>query len=298
MISHHGNQRTFTHNAWLAIALSSVAGAMNATGFFVVGTYTSHVTGHVARFGDELAQAGMVSASHALILVLFFFLGAAAATAFVLGARYFGRARFALALLTEACILLLFVLASHNTPHPAGFDWVVMTGMLSFSMGMQNALVTNVSGAVIRTTHLTGVTTDLGIESMRLAVLLRRWVRRDGVRSLLRNARVLATHAEARRLWLHASVFVSFLLGAVIGPLLYLRYGYVAMFAPAGGLLLLAIYDLFFGAGSLAGTLRRWRAAARKVGHRNLADSAQGHARLAERKHKATGSQTILPPTP
>lgn len=293
MISHHGHQRTFTHNAWLAIALSSVAGAMNATGFFVVGTYTSHVTGHVARFGDELAQANSFDAHHAIALVLFFFLGAAAATAFVLGARYFGRARFALALLTEACILLLFVLTSHNTPHPVGFDWLVMTGMLSFSMGMQNALVTNVSGAVVRTTHLTGVTTDLGIESMRLAVLLRRWVRRDGVGSLLSNLRVLVTHAEARRLWLHTSVFVSFLCGAVVGPLLYMRYGYVAMFAPAGGLFVLAMYDLAFGSGNIAGSLRRWRAAASKVGRHNLDAAAQGHTRLAERKHKATGSQTI-----
>lgn len=297
MFSHHGHQRTFTHNAWLAIALSSVAGAINASGFFVAGTYTSHVTGHVARFGDELAQSNLTPAGHALTLVFFFFLGAAAATAFVLGARYFGRARFALALLTEACILLLFVLASHNTPHPAGVDWVVMTGMLTFAMGMQNALVTNVSGAVIRTTHLTGVTTDLGIESMRLAVLLRRWVRRDGRGSFFANLRALVVHPEARRAWLHASVFVSFLVGAVAGPLLYLRHGNIAMFAPAVGLLVLAAYDLLFGAGSMAGSLRRWRAAAHHVGTRNLAAAAEGHARLAERKHKATGSRTIDRPS-
>ena len=34
-------------------------------------------------------------------------------------------------------------------------------------MGMQNSLVTRLSGAVVRTTHLTGVVTDLGIEAAR-----------------------------------------------------------------------------------------------------------------------------------
>ena len=44
-------------------------------------------------------------------------------------------------------------------------------------MGLQNALVTRVSGAVVRTTHMTGVLTDIGIELVRM----RAWVR-DGPR--------------------------------------------------------------------------------------------------------------------
>ena len=39
---------------------------------------------------------------------------------------------------------------------------------LLFAMGLQNSLVTRISDAVVRTTHLTGLFTDLGIELSQL----------------------------------------------------------------------------------------------------------------------------------
>src|SRR5690606_24184476 len=39
---------------------------------------------------------------------------------------------------------------------------------LLFAMGLQNSLVTTISSAVVRTTHLTGLFTDLGIELSQL----------------------------------------------------------------------------------------------------------------------------------
>src|SRR5690606_16006321 len=39
---------------------------------------------------------------------------------------------------------------------------------LLFAMGLQNALVTRISNAVVRTTHLTGLFTDMGIEFAQL----------------------------------------------------------------------------------------------------------------------------------
>ena len=39
---------------------------------------------------------------------------------------------------------------------------------LLFAMGLQNSLVTKISNATVRTTHLTGLFTDLGIELSQL----------------------------------------------------------------------------------------------------------------------------------
>ncbi|WP_316568022.1 DUF1275 family protein [Myxococcus sp. MxC21-1] len=48
-------------------------------------------------------------------------------------------------------------------------------------MGLQNALVTRVSGAVVRTTHITGILTDIGIQVVRLGSWLREGTRGQGL---------------------------------------------------------------------------------------------------------------------
>jgi uncharacterized membrane protein YoaK (UPF0700 family) len=51
-----------------------------------------------------------------------------------------------------------FILAAPN----------VLAYLLLFAMGLQNSLVTSISNATVRTTHLTGLFTDLGIELSQL----------------------------------------------------------------------------------------------------------------------------------
>ncbi|AKU90469.1 YoaK family protein [Vulgatibacter incomptus] len=244
MLHSEGQDRSFASNAILAIALACVAGIVNAAGFFAVGAYTSHVTGNVSQVGDELARGRPGTALAALSLVLFFLLGVMAAAAFVQGASRLGRARYAAALITEAAVLTAFTAISAFTSGRPEWLHLLLTGMLCFSMGMQNALVTRLSGAVIRTTHLTGIATDLGIELVSLVS----WIREraseassHGVAAFLRD---LWRHPELRKLWLHASIFVAFLGGAIIGPMLYLRHGHVAMLLPGSIILGLVILDL------------------------------------------------------
>src|SRR6266568_4219998 len=71
---------------------------------------------------------------------------------------------YAVALFSEAAILVMFTIASTLTvdAHPRLKD--LEAALLCVAMGMQNSLVTRLSGAVVRTTHLTGVITDIGIE--------------------------------------------------------------------------------------------------------------------------------------
>ena len=135
MLAREGKARSFSDNARLAIVLSCVAGAVNATGFFLVGTYTSHVTGNVARIGDEIAQGNWATARYALFLVVAFLLGAMVATVLVEGARKVaGRAHYKSALLVEIGVLVAFTFFA-----AVGMPNLWLTAMLCFAMGLQNA---------------------------------------------------------------------------------------------------------------------------------------------------------------
>jgi uncharacterized membrane protein YoaK (UPF0700 family) len=245
MFAREGKARSFSENRRLAIALSAVAGAVNATGFFVVGSYTSHVTGNVARIGDELAQGHFTLAREALLLVVAFLVGAMVATVLVEGSRRLaGRAHYKSALLVETGVLGAFTLFSAG-----GLPTLTLTAMLCFAMGLQNALVTKISGAVVRTTHLTGVTTDFGIELVQVWLWFRERSRGMGLLGKLHEARRSLGDPELEQAWLHFTIFASFIVGATVGPLLYLQIGTLAMALPC------AILILFVG--RVAQTARR-----------------------------------------
>jgi uncharacterized membrane protein YoaK (UPF0700 family) len=239
--------RQFLEKSALALVLPFVAGAVNASGFFIVGAYTSHVTGSVARIGDELAQGHTGRAAQAAMLMFVFFLGATLSTALVDRARRLNRAPYADALMAESAMLLVVTLLGIAEPKSIPSLQGLTTALLCAAMGVQNALVTKLSGAVVRTTHLTGVVTDLGIECVRAWEWLRRTAARQSglpaVGHLLRLRRV----PELRRLRLHLAILSSFLGGAYIGPLLYLRQGFASMLMPVVVLLGLTVFDSVIG---------------------------------------------------
>ncbi|MEZ0230227.1 MAG: YoaK family protein [Planctomycetota bacterium] len=195
--------------------LCTVAGALNAGGFFAVGIYTSHVTGHWSRVGDELALGHYGVAAGFAALVLVFLLGAMTSALFIqadLGAR--NRIRYTKPLVLELLLVVVFALVGSRYDGPKHQLAPYLTAVLSFAMGLQNALVTTASGAVVRTTHMTGVTTDLGIELVRLGFLVR-----DGKGALVR--------VQSHRALLHVLMLVSFGVGGAGGALAFLAWGYL-----------------------------------------------------------------------
>ncbi|MCG5053464.1 MAG: DUF1275 domain-containing protein [Myxococcales bacterium] len=231
----------------LAHVLPFVAGTVNASGFFIVGSYTSHVTGSVARVGDDLAQGNREGALAALVLVLSFFLGAVFAAALAERARVRDKSPYSGTL--EGEVLTLLAVTGLGLAEPKGLPFLtlVTTALLCAAMGMQNAMVTNLSGAVVRTTHLTGIVTDMGIETVRAL----RWAwsarRAPGSRGLWHTLLQYRHVPELNMLRLHTAIFVSFLAGAVVGPIGYLRYGYASMLLPIIVLVLLVSFDRSIG---------------------------------------------------
>jgi uncharacterized membrane protein YoaK (UPF0700 family) len=156
-------------NRQLAGALAFVAGAVNAGGFLEVQSFTSHVTGAVSRASDELALGHQLSAFGALSGIAFFAFGAFCCGLIIsFGRRHRFRGRYALSLMIEAGLMAVFGLLGDHLRH-IHFLYLPLTMiLLAFMMGMQNSMGTTISNAEVRTTHMTGVVTDLGIELSRL----------------------------------------------------------------------------------------------------------------------------------
>jgi uncharacterized membrane protein YoaK (UPF0700 family) len=237
MRDHVDRNRALWERATLAVMLPGVAGAVNACGFFAVGTYTSHVTGNVARVGDELASGHAWLAARSFAFVLSFVAGAMASTLLILYGKRSGGSPYWRPLLLECLALLVFAAQNGGTAQRAQVDSLALTSLICAAMGLQNAMVTKISGARVRTTHMTGIATDIAIESARALDALYR--RRKGVET--------AVTADLRQLRLHAAILASFLSGAVVGPMLYLRVGHIALLLPCAVLLALAAFDGWLG---------------------------------------------------
>ncbi len=144
------------------------------------------------------------------------------------------RSLYALPLLLEAMLLLLFGLMGATLATMRGFFVPVTVMLLCFMMGLQNAVITKISGSVVRTTHLTGVITDLGIELGRLIY----WNRSDR-----RSQRHVV--ADRHRLRVLASLCGSFLFGGIGGALGFKHAGYSTTIPLAALLIALSIVPVF-----------------------------------------------------
>jgi uncharacterized membrane protein YoaK (UPF0700 family) len=168
MFRHVGSERTPGENRFLAAYLASVAGYVNVAGVILLGVFTSHATGNIARVVADLSDFRLAAGGTALLLVLAFFLGAfLASVAIEAGSRVHASRTYGLLLLTEAALFVAFALADAASPSSGPRLTEVKASLLCVAMGLQNSLVTRLSGAVVRTTHLTGVLTDLAIEAAR-----------------------------------------------------------------------------------------------------------------------------------
>jgi uncharacterized membrane protein YoaK (UPF0700 family) len=236
-------ERTPGANVGLGVTLSFVAGATNAGGFLAVGSYTSHMTGVVSGLADSMVLRHWPLVWLGLASLLAFFFGAMT-TAWIVNwaLRRQWRCAFGLPLLLEALLLLLFglfgaVMGLHSLVAP------VTVLLLCFIMGLQNALVTKITNAEIRTTHVTGLVTDLGIEVGKLLYVNAAHIKGKPVR------------ANRRKLGIHLRLIVSFFVGALAGAVGFKEVGYIVTLPLALALLLLVRKPLLHD-------LRVWRALA------------------------------------
>jgi uncharacterized membrane protein YoaK (UPF0700 family) len=213
--------------SWLLLA--GAAGAVNGVAFLECEQFVTHVTGTVTRLGLEWPHLG-IAAEYAAVVVCFVAGAAASVVAIQARASRGERPRWATPLVSVALILAGVALAGWagafgqfggmhiDDPPPA-----VLLSLLAFAMGLQNASVATTTGLAVRTTHLSGPSTDLGVH-LGAALLASGTERRSALRgAALRGGKV-----------------VAFALGASLSLPLTGAFGYLALLAPAGFVLIAA----------------------------------------------------------
>lgn len=166
MFRHSEKSRTYEQNLKIASYLSFVAGLVNVGGLMAVHVLTTNITGHFAFFAEEIVQKGFGGAYVFLIYTVAFLTGAFLSGVLIeviyrVNERYI----YIIPILIESS--LLFIVAVWGQSIAVACPYFVAS-LLLLAMGIQNALVTRISSAVVRTTHLTGMFTDLGIELSQL----------------------------------------------------------------------------------------------------------------------------------
>jgi uncharacterized membrane protein YoaK (UPF0700 family) len=224
MLVQQGEERGNDVDQRLACTLAAVAGALNTAAFEAVGFFSANMTGNVSLLSDHIATGNFLTGSFFLAIVVAFIAGSVVSTVLV----NFGRRRqihgiYAYSILAEAVLLVLLGSADLGL-QPSRRGPTLILG-LSFLMGLQNAVVTRISGARVRTTHVSGMATDIGIElGMLIDILLGREPDESAAPYWI-------------KLRLHGMSVLSFLAGGVIGVLVY---------QAVGGLLLLGAAVLLF----------------------------------------------------
>jgi len=207
--------------------LSFVAGVVNITGVLSIHTLTTNVTGHFAFFSEHFIQGSYQTALDYISYIVAFLLGAFCCGFIVeLAIRKKPTTSHTIPMLLEIGILIIVVFTNTSIP----LEWLART--LLFSMGLQNALVTKISQATVRTTHLTGLFTDLGIEISQLF--------------FYRNK--ADTQKLSKSIYLRLAIIVFFFFGGVLGGFLYNKIQLYSLVLAAGTLLTALAYDnLRFG---------------------------------------------------
>lgn len=187
-------------------ALTLTAGVINAVGFLGVHHQAlSHMTGSVTVLGMELARANYAVAAHAGSILLAFFLGCLVCGAIIpQGTLRLGR-RYGVVLSLESAALFGALIFLRRGAYAGDY-------LAALACGLQNAMVTSYSGATMRTTHMSGMVTDLGLACGH-------FLRRMAV--------------DWHKFRLYGVLFLGFFAGGVIGAFGYGAFGYDTLLFPA-----------------------------------------------------------------
>lgn len=227
MFRHKGIYRTFAHDLRLAILLSFVAGLVNITGVLALKTLTTNVTGHFAFFAEEVMRHDYATAITFLLFTVFFLLGSFLSSFLQEFISLKNPDWSHILPITIEMIILIAVGFFGNNEGVFNLNGKLTAFFLLLAMGIQNSLVTNISKSTVRTTHLTGLFTDLGIELSQLFF----YEKPEEVKKLKTN------------IFLRLSIILFFFLGCFLGGIIYQMLEMKTLFVAAFVLLVAQWYD-------------------------------------------------------
>jgi uncharacterized membrane protein YoaK (UPF0700 family) len=232
-LDHSPGKWVFFH--WYLLSFN--AGCVNAGGMLAAGRFVSHVTGFATLFGVHVAHGEFEAAIGILSVPISFLMGATIAGLLVDRQIYLGKKpHYDYVMLLSAVCLGLATLVGYLNRWPAfGQNFHLkqtyfLLVLLCLASGLQNAAVTSSSGSSVRTTHLTGITTDLG-----LGIARRMTFKGKDARSKKENEANL----------LRIGTIASFAMGSTVAAWLFIKIGYLGFALPCSISLYSALHGRF-----------------------------------------------------
>lgn len=227
MFRHQGKNRTFIHNLRLATLLSFVAGIVNVTGVLSIQTLTTNVTGHFAYFAEEIMKRDYAAAITFFVFTIFFLLGAFTSNflAELISKKHPNLSHVIPISLEMIVLISVGIFGAQSALSSIEGKWIAFA--MLFAMGIQNSLVTKISQSTVRTTHLTGLFTDLGIELSQLF-----FYKKPEENKKLKTS-----------IYLRLSIIIFFFIGCISGGFLYNLLEMKTLFVAATFLLFALLYD-------------------------------------------------------
>jgi uncharacterized membrane protein YoaK (UPF0700 family) len=229
MLRKFSSSRTLSENIKLGTMTGFVAGMVNVASLLMFFAFTSNVTGHYAIFAAEVAKGNYYQVAVVFGWIFTFFLGSFVSNALVINLNRWSRyvAHAAPVLLEIICLVAIGIYGQYHYRETLTETEILLAIML-FAMGLQNGLTASISNFAVKTTHLTGLTTDLGI---LFSMFMRKEYRENA--EMVGKAKLLL------------SIAFSYVAGAVVAGYACLHIGFQTFYLVSSLLVVVILYDLY-----------------------------------------------------
>ncbi len=227
MLRKYSNSRSLADNIRLGVLTAFSAGMVNIATLIIFFAFSSNVTGHYAILAEEIAKGNWYQVAVVFSWIFLFYFGNFTSNIIIIN---YNKTHTYLAhsvpIILE--ILCLFTVGMYGSYYynETLQETEVLVALCLYAMGLQNGLTASISNFAVKTTHLTGATTDLGILS---AMFTRKEYREN---EQLRG-----------KFKLIAYIALFYMIGGVFSGLIYFYIGFNVFFAVCLSLVVVLFYD-------------------------------------------------------
>lgn len=228
MLRKYSNSRSLDDNIRLGVLTAFSAGMVNIVSLIIFFAFTSNVTGHYAILAEEIAKGNWYQVAVVFTWIFLFYFGNFTSNLIIIN---FNKKNAYLAhsapiVLEIICLLGVGIYGSYYYTEKLQ-ETEVLVAICLYAMGLQNGLTASISNFAVKTTHLTGATTDLGVLS---AMFTKKEYREN---EQLRGKFKLIFY-----------IACSYLTGGVISGLIYFLIGFKVFYAVCLSLVVVLLYDI------------------------------------------------------
>ena len=228
MLRQSKTDRTLSANLLLASSTAVVSGITNVAGVVAFLAFTSNITGHVATLARHMVQQNFGEIIVFAVWLIMFFSGAFLATYIVRsyeGSSYYKA--HSIPIVIEAVILLFVAVYGNNFYRETQLEREIVIAAMLFAMGLQNSLVSTISGGLVKSSHLTGLFTDLGGD-------IADWA----------HAKKNVTETTRHKVYIRTTVLGFYFGGCLAGAYLFNLFDFAIFYFLPAILLTILYYDL------------------------------------------------------